>query len=280
MRRAETSAPTISVCIPTYRGLPYLAEAIESVLAQYWTDFELLVIDDHSLDQTAAVVQAYADPRIRFLQNLANLGPQGNWNRCLQEARGRYIKLLPQDDTIAPDCLAQQLAVLERDTTHQIALVFCTRNIIDAHAMTLLRLGYGGRPSGVVAAKALLRHCVRRGTNLIGEPGGVLFRRQLALSVGAFDASIPYVLDLDYWFRLLRHGDAYYLAQPLASFRLSRGSWSVAIGARQSADFRRFLRHVATDPGYALRWFDIRCGTLMARLNNVLRLAIYRLAVR
>ena len=65
---------------------------------------------------------------------------------------------------------------------------------------------------------------MRWGTNLIGEPGAVLFRRDLALKVGGFYAENPYVIDLDYWLRLLAQGDAYYLDQPLASFRVNPGS--------------------------------------------------------
>jgi len=91
----------VSVCMPTYQGAAYVAAAVESVLAQTFANFELIVIDDCSQDETAAVVRGYRDPRLRFAQNERNLGAQDNWNRCLHVARGRYFKILPQDDLLA-----------------------------------------------------------------------------------------------------------------------------------------------------------------------------------
>src|SRR5437667_3511518 len=94
-RQALSAVPAVSVCIPAYRGAAHIGEAIESVLAQSFADFELVVVDDASRDDTAAVVARYRDPRIRFLRNERNAGVQANWNRCLELARGRYFKPLP-----------------------------------------------------------------------------------------------------------------------------------------------------------------------------------------
>lgn len=276
---SEIAPPVVSICIPTYRGEPHIAAAIESVLNQSYTNFELVIIDDNSPDNTIAKIRQYGDARIRLLQNAANLGPQGNWNRCLAEARGKYIKVLPQDDLLAPACLEQQVAILERDLAAQIGLVFCARAIIDAQGRPILLRAYAGARSGVIPAQKLTRQCLRRGTNLIGEPGAVLFRAETAAAIGPFDASIPYVLDLDYWFRLLLQGDAYYLAETLASFRVSPGSWSVAIGARQSIDYRRFIKKIAENPAFPAGRIDILCGAMMASLNNYLRMAFYRWAL-
>ena len=254
----------------------HLGAAIASVLAQTWSDFELLIIDDNSPDYTDEVVASFSDPRIRYLKNPNNLGPEGNWNRCLDEARGRYFKLLPQDDLIAPTCLQQQVAVLEADREHKVALVFCARTILDAHNRTVMVRGYAKRRSGVVDARSLVRQCVRRGTNVIGEPGSVLFRRDSVARAGRFDASIPYVLDLDYWVRLLCIGDAYYVAEPLASFRVSVGSWSVRIGSRQSLEYQEFIRKVAADPRFTTSTPDIVRGRVMAKVNALLRAVLYR----
>jgi glycosyltransferase involved in cell wall biosynthesis len=273
---SQTTAPAVSVCIPTYRGAAHIRSAIDSVLAQSWADFELVIIDDNSPDDTAAIVRTYDDPRIRFLQNPKNLGPEGNWNRCLAEARGRYFKLMPQDDMLAVDCLKKQVEILDNDTEHGISLVFCTRAIVDAHNRQIMVRGYPGGNTGVVSADTLIQRCLRRGTNLIGEPGGVMFRTELAKEIGPFDASIPYVLDLDYWFRLLQKGDAFYLSETLASFRISGGSWSVAIGARQSVDYRRFISKTAAKSEFAVRRIDILMGSLMAELNKYLRIVFYK----
>ena len=108
-------APRVSVCIPSYKGAATIGEAIQSVLGQTFRDFELIVVDDASPDDTMAVVRAFGDPRLRCFVNPTNLGPQANWNRCLELAQGRYIKLLPHDDLLHPECLQQQVRVLKKE---------------------------------------------------------------------------------------------------------------------------------------------------------------------
>lgn len=269
-------APHVSVCIPTYRGAAHVAATIESVLAQTFTDFELVIIDDQSPDDTETIVSRYTDPRIRYLKNSRNLGPEGNWNRCLAEARGTLFKLLPQDDLIYPDTLTRQVSVLERDTDANLALVFGARHITNANGRMLTTRGCPGAAEGRLEATALVRRCVRFGTNLIGEPGSVLMRTSLAKQVGNFDGSLGYIIDLDYWVRLLAHGDAYYLERPVSSFRVSGGSWSVAIGGRQSDEYRRFINRLTAQPHWRIGRIDALAGTLMARANNLMRLVFYR----
>ncbi|MBN9697633.1 MAG: glycosyltransferase family 2 protein [Zoogloea sp.] len=272
------SSPRVSVCIPAWCGGDFLEAAIRSVLAQTWTDFELLVIDDCSPDDTAERLTRYtADPRVKYIRNSKNLGPQGNWNRCLSEAQGAYIKILPHDDLIAPNCLEQQVKAL--DTHPQAVLAFASRSI----------LGKGDTPlftkrtpwkTGPVAARGALRKCIRSGTNVLGEPGAVLFRRSAAEKAGTFDSSIPYVLDLDYWARLLAYGDAWCDATPLASFRISNASWSVAIGRKQSSEFKAFISKVASQHHVRASALDIAMGQAWASMNNLIRRIIYSFVLR
>jgi glycosyltransferase involved in cell wall biosynthesis len=276
----QSATPILTVAIPTCRGAPHLAATIDSVLGQSFADFELVIVDDNSPDDTAQVVARYRDPRIRYLCNEKNLGAQGNWNRCLDEARGTYFKLLPQDDVLMPDCLARQIDVLCGDVEGKTALVFCARNIIGPTDKIVMRRGYPRGKSGNIPGTSIARRCVRRGTNLVGEPGGVMFRTALARKVGPFDAVNPYVVDLDYWFRLLVHGDAWYLPQPLVSFRVSAGSWSVKIGTRQADDFRSFIARVAMQSVYGISAFDQITGCFMAGMNRYLRRIFYRFMLK
>ena len=271
----QDSIPVVSVCIPTYRGADHIGATIESVLAQTFGDFELVVVDDNSPDRTAEIIGGYRDSRLRYLQNPVNLGPEGNWNRCLDEARGRYFKLLPQDDLLAPDCLARQVAVFEEDTANRIALVFGARAVVDADGKSLLRRAPFGKQAKTVCAHDLIRACFRKGRNIIGEPGNVLLRRNFAHSVGGFDGTYGYVIDLDYWFRTLQCGDGYYLPDVLSSFRISGSSWSVEIGARQYDEFRDFARKYASDPAYRIGKTDLAMATLMAYANARLRRLAY-----
>ncbi len=274
------SPPRVSVCIPTYQGAGTIAAAIDSVLEQTFGDFELIVVDDGSTDDTQAVVASRADPRLDYLRNDHNLGPQGNWNRCLALARGDYIKLLPHDDLLHPHCLARQAKVLDDDRAARLALVFSARDVIGPSGRVLLRArGFPGAGVGPLPRGEVIRLCLRRGTNLIGEPGAVLFRRELAQRVGGFDMRHPYVIDLEYWLRLLEHGKAWYCPEALASFRVWRGSWSVAIGIRQSADFRGLMAEIGAWGLPSTTGWDRCCGRITPLLNSLARQLFYRLFV-
>lgn len=271
----------VSVCIPTYNGAATIGETIASVLGQTWADFELIVVDDGSSDTTADIVRLVSDPRLRYLRNERNLGPQGNWNRCLELARGHYIKLLPHDDVLRADCLQRQVAALDADADARLALSCCAREVIGPDGRVLTTRGYPGAAGDMtLPSDAVRRACLRRGTNLLGEPGGVLFRRELATRVGPFDATHPYVIDLDYWFRLLAHGDVHYTEQPLVAFRVSRSQWSVAIGSSQSAEFRGFARRVLNSGALRAGLIDRLLGSVTPALNNLARLLFYRLYLR
>lgn len=275
-----TARPLVSVCIPTYNGGVLLRAAVDSVLAQTWADFELIVIDDCSNDGSMDYLQDIRDARLRCIRNERNLGPEGNWNRCLAEARGSLFKLLPHDDLLAPECLAQQVSVLQADETQRIALVFSARQVIGPDGKVLTRRGLSGQLGGRKSAQALMRECLYRGTNVIGEPGAVLLRKSLADRIGAFDGRNAYLIDLDYWFRLLAHGDGYYCDSALASFRVWPSSWSVLIGAEQDVDFNNFMARMRPSfrppPSAAERWL----GCVRAKLNKYLRLAFYAVYLR
>ena len=271
---------TVSVLVPTYNGALHIGPAIDSVLSQGDVSLELVVVDDHSTDGTADIVDAWRDPRVRVVRNPSRLGPEGNWNRALELATGKYVKLLPQDDLLHPGSLAAQVAVLEADTDETLALVFGCRDIIGPTGRTLARRGFTAADSGRIAAATLLRQCVRRGTNVIGEPGAVLFRRSLAQRVGPFDGRQGFVIDLDYWFRLLAHGDAWYIAEPVSSFRVSGGSWSVAIGRRQARQYTDFIARMNAAGLVSGSRSDFAIGKAAAMMNTVLRLAFYKMFVR
>lgn len=112
-----TSTPTVSIGMPVRNGLPYLTEALDSLLAQTHDDFELIVSDNASDDGTTEICAEYArhDSRIRFTRNKENLGGAANFNRVFNEARGRYFKWAAADDVCLPRFLERCIETLEMD---------------------------------------------------------------------------------------------------------------------------------------------------------------------
>jgi glycosyltransferase involved in cell wall biosynthesis len=112
--RSLESVPTISVAIPVFNGANFLADAIESVLAQTFGDLELIVSDNGSTDGTAEICRHYAgDPRVRYFRNDRNLGAVPNFNQALGHARGLYFKWLAHDDRLVPGYLQATVAALQ-----------------------------------------------------------------------------------------------------------------------------------------------------------------------
>jgi glycosyltransferase involved in cell wall biosynthesis len=109
----ETPSPQVSVLMPTHNGAAFVAASIHSLLAQSFGDFELIVVDDGSTDDTLDVLAGIADPRLTVIASPVNLGPIHARNRAFAAARGRYIAALDQDDLCRPERLARQVAYLD-----------------------------------------------------------------------------------------------------------------------------------------------------------------------
>jgi glycosyltransferase involved in cell wall biosynthesis len=125
--------PLVSIGLPVYNGDSYLVQAIESLLGQTFTDFELIISDNASTDDTEQICRRYAarDPRIRYSRNERNIGAGANYNRVFALSTGRYFKWAAHDDLCAPEYLERCVAVLEADPS--IVLCYTKAVVIDEH---------------------------------------------------------------------------------------------------------------------------------------------------
>jgi len=209
-------SPSVSVLIPTYNYACFLAEAIESVLMQDFRDFELLIVDDCSADHTAEVVKPFCsrDARVRFSANSINLGMVNNWNHCLRQARGEYIKFLFGDDKLSdPKALGKMIALLRKNPSAVLAA--SARTILDEKSSVI----DVWRPlrDGCHNGREIIEACLIEYGNLIGEPSSVLFRKSAAQR--GFDAKLVQIVDVEMWFHLLENGNLAYTREPLCAFR-------------------------------------------------------------
>lgn len=185
--------PRVSVLMPVYNGERYLREAIESILNQTYTDFEFIIIDDGSTDNTWQILQSYAanEPRIVLVRNETNIGLAGSLNKGLGLARGEYIARMDADDVSLPERLASQVAFL--DEHPKVGVVGSSVQLIDAD----------GSPTRIV------RQPTMHGLILwflcfhtaFAHPT-VVFRKAVVEGVGGYDDAIVANEDRDLWQRL------------------------------------------------------------------------------
>jgi glycosyltransferase involved in cell wall biosynthesis len=121
--------------MPNYNYGRFIGEAIQSVLEQDFKDFELVIVDDCSTDESDAVIRGFSDSRIRYFRNEANIGRLKNINKCIQLSRGEYITILPSDDLYTRDSLMKRKETL--DSNPSVGLVFSSAIIIDERGVTV-----------------------------------------------------------------------------------------------------------------------------------------------
>jgi len=225
----------ISVCIPVYNGGAYLEECLESVLRQTFDNFEIVIVDDRSTDQSYDIVTQYAaeDSRIRVIRNKKNLGLVENWNRCVDLSRGEWIKFVFQDDLIEPDCLKEMI----RNAVPEKGMVVCRRNIIYEDIdqefrywfdkivnMKSLDTIFGGRRD-ISPDEFCNRVMDHLGHNFVGEPTAVLLHKSVFPRFGRFNDKFIQLCDLEFWARVCCNCGLVYIPETLATFRLhNRGA--------------------------------------------------------
>jgi glycosyl transferase family 2 len=207
----------VSVCIPTYNYGRFLGKAIESVLAQTWGEFELIVCDNASTDETQEVIASFDDERIRAYRNDRNLGLFGNFSRCLELARGDLVKFVCSDDWLDRRYLERTVPLMREHPG--VALLTTAGFVVDedgrAFGLASAELG----PGPVVPAPEAIR-AQARWLNLIGMPTSTLIRRDAAEAAGGFDPRFAPASDIHLWLKLLARGDLGWVPDPLCHLRV------------------------------------------------------------
>lgn len=203
--------PKVSVLIPTYNYAYCLDETVQSVLNQKFQDFELIIIDDCSKDNTDEVMEKYlSDPRISYHKNQVNLGLVGNWNKCLSYAKGEYIKFLCADDKFRSDLLEKFVQVMEQYPN--VSLVASNKTMFGKSSVTV-ELPFKGLHNG----KEIIYHTLKT-KGWLGEPSSVMFRKS-NLDIGPFKAGLLWLPDWEMWIRQLSVGDCFIIPEPLVYIR-------------------------------------------------------------
>jgi len=298
--------PTISVCVVTHDDGPWLDEALDSVRAQGMSDYEVIVVDDASSDDTARRIRRHRRPGLTAVRSQRNAGEARSTNHAMRLARGRYIKLLHGDDRLEPDALERLVEAVEADAG--IGLAVSRRRILipsgdaaaAAWAKRYARLDTRLVPlSARTDGRALLAHFLDCGhlVNGIAEPSGVLIRRSVLEKTGGLHLHMVGHLDVDLLMRAAARGEVAFVdaelyayrrhADSASSRRLTRElhfldrAWSLEGMRRLNLDprlpmlLRREIKQVAQD---ARR--QVALGPATWKLARLQRLAVHLAAGR
>lgn len=201
----KNSDTLISVITPTYNRAAFLKRAISSVLNQTYRNFEMIIADDCSTDNTEQMVSGIDDERIKYIKLESNKGPAGARNEAIKTAKGQYITLLDSDDEYLPQKLEHQINMF-RDLPKDVGVVYCGYFIVyepdTIHGQVTPR--FKGDIFGT-----LLRH------NCMGSPTP-LIRKECFDTCGLFDDSLPSYDDWDMWIRISDKYKFEFVDEPLA----------------------------------------------------------------
>lgn len=263
-------APKVSICVPTYNGREHLKECLDSIQAQSYRDFEVVVCDDQSADGTLDLARELTrgDERFRFVANPQRFGLVGNWNNCVSVSRGEWIKFVFQDDIILPSCIDKLLRACESTGK---PFGFCARDFIFEAGTSETTKGWFLAHQAALAAKYKNRTTVEASQedlidpqglsrNPVGEPTVTLIRKSVFETVGLFDGALIQLCDTEFWFRVLSNFGAAWVPEVLASFR-SHGKGTTACNERS----RRYRAHRLDQLVMLYRFaFDARFSRLRA----------------
>jgi glycosyltransferase involved in cell wall biosynthesis len=217
--------PKVSIVIPTYNRACLLRKAIFSVLNQTYRDFEIIVVDDASNDNTIDVISALNNKKIKYVRNEYNKGEAGARNTGILNTNGQYIAFLDDDDEWFPKKLELQVDKIE-NSPQKTGLIYTSIIRCYYKENKLIR-----KYQSIALHKGETYHILMK-LNIIGTPSCVLIRRKCAERIGLFDSAIAYGLDYDYWIRISKHFDIDYLAEPLVKYRIHENTLSNNIELR------------------------------------------------
>lgn len=264
----------VSICIPTYNRALTLRRVIQDLLNQTFPDFELIICDDVSSDDTGQVVKSFKDNRIRYYRNETNLGLYPNWNRCIQLASGEYVAIHHDHDIYSPTTVERSVALLDRYPT--ASFVHTALLLVDEQEEIC---GVDIRPFRELTPGVQMARSVARRWASPVMAATAMVRREAYAKAGHYQYErYGLCADMDMWFRLCSMGDVVYVNEPQASVRTrtkrdyaAQFRWRDVVGSlrmRREHIGQAFkgdpLGHYASRARYALER-DTRLAMFMVR---------------
>ncbi|MFN6531279.1 glycosyltransferase family A protein [Nostoc sp. ChiSLP03a] len=261
----------VTIAIPTYNRSELLKASLESALAQDYRDYQVLVLDNASDDDTEAVVRLFADPRITYVRNETNIGIFGNWQLAVELNSSPYLSILSDDDILLPNFIRE--SVLALDNHPRVGLSVAQAGFIDINGATLHLTGTelsDKLPEGLISGLDFI-HQIVDGQKWILRTSAVMFRADALNAVGVFDLThTKYLLDLNLYLRMAAQFDFFFIAKELAqvrfhveqdsqvSFHSPGGTGSLAVVAERTDAIAYLLKSPRAEDASYRQWLAER----------------------
>ena len=231
------AVPIVSVVVPNYNHARYLTQRIDSIMSQFMQNFEIIILDDASTDESVYTIEKYLmDPRVRLLRNRVNSGsPFLQWNRGVSEARGAYVWIAESDDYSDPRFLDQLVSRLESCPDAAVSYCDSYRVNSDGHVLEVYKDYFAKIDSKHWendfinnGRDEIMNYLIRK--NTIPNASAVLFRKASYVQAGGASADLRLCGDWLMWIKMLMLGNLVYVAQPLNFFRCHSENVRSAVG--------------------------------------------------
>ncbi|MDP2107019.1 MAG: glycosyltransferase family A protein, partial [Desulfobulbaceae bacterium] len=232
----RTKGPAITVLMPAHNAAWYVREAVASILSQTFQDFELLIIDDGSVDSTSAVIESISDSRIRLVRNSKNLGLIATLNKGIELARGRYIARMDADDISLPRRFEWQYQLMERSPQ----VVACSGWSVDVCPGVWNKYNFREADHDTLLGRMFVE-------SPLSHPASFIRRSTLLESGIRYDTRYAHCEDYRFWFDLSKVGRLSNVQKMVLRYRVVETSVSQLHGEQQAATARKLRREIVDD---------------------------------
>lgn len=209
--------PTVSFVVPCYKLGHLLSECLGSILFQTYRDFEVLIMDDCSPDNTPEIARSFQDPRVQHVRNEQNLGHLRNYNKGIIRSRGKYVWLISADDRLRRPYVLERYVRLMNNYP-DVGYVCCPGiGLVAGAETTLLSCGYYGARDRIFNGRQFIADSLRRGHGLLAP--SVMVRKDCYEKISVFPLDMPHQGDWYLWFRWALEYDVGYMCEPMVNYR-------------------------------------------------------------
>jgi glycosyltransferase involved in cell wall biosynthesis len=247
----SSASPLVCICIPTYNAEKTIRETLDSILNQKYQHLDIHIVDNASTDATLKVVAEFDDERIKIHRGDINVGAEGNFNRCIQLASGKYTAIYHADDIYEPDMVEKQVDFLERHS--KAGAIFTEASLIDESGKRVgqIRLPQDTAREDGLYDFATMFKAVLRYSNFFICPSFMVrtsvYQQEIVSWRGDLFGSSS---DLDVWLRILQQHSIGHLPQALMRYRVGNAQWSARTRQETArADFFRVTDHYLAQEG-------------------------------